>query len=226
MNKNGLVLFLAVISMGVMADNNFSGPYAGFSIGYVKSQDQNMEFDRGILSGWSTKSTPDGSLLGLTVGYNKLLDNNILIGIESDFEYRNANDTGVYEKLGVPNPDYFIKTDVHNAASVRIRAGYLFNKEQTLLYITGGYARAKIERTYFDTSTAPFSQSITKSQNGWTAGIGLEHFVMERLSVQAKYRFSDYGNKIFNPNKIYLARFQEKQLYDEKSISIGIVYHF
>lgn len=224
MNKKILVLLLSLFSTTAMAGGNFVGPYAGVSLGYVDGQDDGKEYDTGVFDDYTQSTDPSGGLLGIFAGYNWALDNNMLIGVEADYDFRNADDTEFQKDAGVTDTDYPVMTDLKAAASLRARLGYLFN-DKTMGYITAGYAAAKVKRTFNDI-TVPAAQSSTKWQDGWTAGIGVEHVVMDRMSLRAEYRYADYGDKTVSTDPLFGPDYTEEQNYDEQSIRVGISYQF
>ncbi len=226
MYKKSLALSLALISTGALADNQFSGSYVGLSLGYVYGQDSDKESWSGVPNGWTTNTSPNGALLGLAAGFNQVLENHILLGVEGDYEFRDAEDKTLFESNGVPDSRYPMTTELQSALSIRGRVGYLFNNDKTLAYFTGGFASVEIKRTYYDTAATTNSQSITKRQYGWTTGLGVEHFVTEKLSLQAEYRYADYEDVELNSNIVYGSGTTEKQQYDEQSLRVGMMYHF
>lgn len=225
MNKTILLVMLAAVSSGALADNNFAGPYLGASLGYVSGDDDAKEYNAGTFDGYTLGAGPSGGLLGVFAGYNWITNNNVLVGIEADYDLRSADDKEFDELLGVPDPQYTMETDLKAAASLRGRLGYLFNNNKTMAYVTAGYAAARIKRTYTDLAV-PLSQTSTRWQDGWTAGIGLEHAVMERMSLRAEYRHADYGDKTVATDVVYGPAYTEDHNYDEDTFRISIAYRF
>jgi len=99
-----------------------------------------------------------------------------------------------------------------NAVGLGLRAGFLAN-QNTLLYLTGGYAGTKAKSSYLYKTTesgiqndfsgygSPLNSSSTftnevsqsKWMNGYFIGAGLESKLSERVSLKLEYRFTDYG---------------------------------
>ena len=228
MNKYALLL-LAVIPVSVLAESNFDGPYVGVHLGYVEGHDKGKEvFQNGTPNGYTQKTSPDGILYGLFAGYNKVLENNILLGLEGEYEDRNADDKTFQKDTGVTDPESITKTTLKNAASIRAKLGYVFNDNRSLAYVTGGYAVAEIKRKFSNTDTITYpvgSESHTKWQDGWTAGLGLEHILGNNLSARAEYRYSDYGKQTVSVAQLYGNK--ERQKYEEEhAIRVGLIYHF
>lgn len=227
MNKYLYLILLAAVPINALAENNFAGPYLGVNLGYVDGTDKGKEvLPNGLPNGYTQKTSPDGFLLGLNAGFNKVFENNVLLGVEGDYETRNADDK-VFQKLnGVKEPHSVTKTSLENAASLRARLGYVFNDNRTMAYLTGGYATAQVKREFSNDGVTGTlgSESHTRWHEGWTAGFGVEHFVYANLSARAEYRYSDYNKKSIG---IALYSNNERQNYDEEhAIRVGINYHF
>jgi len=229
MKKSILIASLSfgfVLPQSVLAESKFDGFYAGVQAGYVDGKDNGKEYEDGVYEGYTQKTTPDSGLIGGFVGFNKVLENNMLVGIEADYEYRGGSDKSLQKDEGVPESDYPVKSTLKEAGSLRARLGYLFNEGKTLGYLTAGYATANVKRTFSDLST-PGSESHSKWHDGWTVGFGAEHLVCETISVKAEYRYSDYGRETISSAQVFGDGYEEKQKYqDEQSIRIGVVYHF
>jgi outer membrane immunogenic protein len=217
----GLVLSVPMIAG---AADRFQGPYAGVYLGYVDGQDDGTEYDGGVADDYTQETSPSGMAYGLLAGYNMRFGNGFVFGIEADYEGRSADDTSPQKYLGVSDSQYPVKTELKEAGSIRAKLGYVVNGGQTLVYGTAGYAAAKIERTFGDTSV-PDSSSDTSWQDGWTVGAGVEHFFGSRLSLRAEYRYADYGEENV-PAPVYGSTYEEHQEYDEHTFRIGVMYHF
>jgi outer membrane immunogenic protein len=228
MNKKSLAsaLALALLSLNVLADDGFSGAYAGVQFGYVDGRDKGTEYDNGSPDGWTQQTKPSGGLFGLAAGFNTFLNNNILVGIEADIEHRVASDTSDQVYGGVADPTYPVETETKAAFSLRPRVGYLFNGNQTLVFVTAGYASADIKRTFNSVGGTPPSQSSSEWKDGWTAGLGLEHVVAKTLTAKVEYRYADFGSTNADSSLVFGSGYMEKQKYTEQSIRLGLMYHF
>ncbi|TNE30948.1 MAG: AMIN domain-containing protein [Alphaproteobacteria bacterium] len=213
------------ISTAFSGDNDFLGPYIGFTVGYVRGKDKDNELLGGVASGWTTETDPNSALVSLVGGYNILQARNVVLGVEADFELRKGNDSAVYLFNGVPDPTYPVKASLRQAASLRARAGYLFNDRQSMAFVSGGIAAAKIDRTYIDTAL-PGALTLSEWQSGWVAGFGAEHRITPKISVVIEGRYADYGSKTLDTSSIWGAGYTEKQSYTEKSLRIGSVFRF
>ena len=218
MKKNILVVsVLAFFSNFALADGNkFDGPYAGIHIGYDTSYANGTEYD---VDGDSTGYTSSNYSLGSTVfggfvGFNKVLTNNVLIGMEADYEFQNADKTS-------SDRTKYTKNKAGDAASIRGKLGYVFNENRTLAYLTAGYAFKKLTNTYTEDDLTSTSSNWYK---GWTVGAGGEHFVYDNLALKAEFRYTDDDNQVDSVpiyESTYKVNFQPN-----KSVRLGVAYHF
>lgn len=223
-------LSLLLISNPIFAEQSFDGLYLGAYTGFVHSDDKGTEYDEFTSgkSGWTNNPKPEGFSYGLNVGYNKLFSNNVVIGIEADYEGRGNNqDKANHEQFGTSSPNYFVQTKISQAASLRARLGYSFDNK-LLVYITGGYARAKVKRDFIECcfdfpDYVGTVESYSKWQDGWTAGIGGDYMLTEAISANAEYRFTDFGREKMNVETFYAT---ESQHLTEQSLKLGVAYHF
>ena len=222
-----VLITLITSSASVFADEKFNGPYVGVQIGYADGKHHGEEFqDNGTLTGWKYKHTTNKILFGGLAGYNKTFSNNILIGVEADYDYRNASKKSIELVNGEPRVDYTTKSKINTSVSLRAKLGLIFNNK-TLAYITGGYAGADIKTTYNASDDAPFPGTSSNSQwhNGYILGFGAEHYINDKVSAKAEYRYADFGEK--DANVAIEQYYNYRQNYDkENSIRIGLNYHF
>lgn len=219
------------------AESNFDGFYAGLHAGYANGKDKGRQFKDGSPDedGTTQETSPKGSLFGGLAGYNKVFENNMLLGLEADYEHRGKSDSAFQKEFGVENPSYTATTKLNNTASIRARIGRVFNEGKTLGYLTAGYAAANIERTiaYADPASDKNdpnlldSESHSKWQNGWTAGFGAEHFIDEKFSVKLEYRYSDFSKTTVSSEQVFGPVYEQKQKYqNDQSVRVGVLYHF
>ena len=233
------VTFIIIFSLPViaLAEDKFSGPYGGMQLGYIDAKDKGKEYyDDGTPTYWDQKSSMHGGSLGLSAGFNKVFSNNFLLGVESDFEGRNVNGSTFQRDETGETTEYQIKTKISQAFSLRGRVGFLIN-ETTLAYLTGGYALGKAKRkiTYIDTDDDDgedgefgygTSESKSSWQPGWTAGLGVEKYFLERFSARLEYRYTDLGKENFSTGSVEDLIYTEKQKLTEDSFRFSLLYHF
>ena len=150
---------------------SWSGPYIGLQGG--------GSWLRGDLDGpgFNDREHFNGGILGGFVGYNYLLDNNVVLGAEGDLNY-NWNEKGIGGGVDAG-------TDL--SGSVRARVGYAL--DNALIYATAGWA---VTRGYAD---VPGAGKDHATFNGYTVGAGVDYAFTQKVFGRAEYRFSDYGEK-------------------------------
>ncbi len=130
----------------------------------------------------------NGGLVGGDFGYNVQLWGNFVVGGEGDIAWShlsgntNLGDSGFYH------------TDIGWIGSVTAKIGYSFNR--VLVFADGGGAFAGINHSNADFSGDLGSQATYDTVNpGWTVGGGLEYAFTDHITVNANYRYYDFGTK-------------------------------
>jgi outer membrane immunogenic protein len=162
----------------------WSGIYFGAQGGYGWGS-TSQTFEGGVAP--SGNSNPQGWLGGGYLGFNWQI-NNIVLGLEGDFEAADLN--GSFRNTsGVTSAG---SADMNWDASIRGRLGMAFDR--SLLYATGGVAFAE-----YDLKGGPdFGSPIpccgfTDTLTGWTVGAGFEQAWTKHLTTRIEYRYTDYG---------------------------------
>lgn len=143
--------------------SSWSGPYVGLTGGYA----------------WSRGSTAAGAFSnngwvgGPYVGYNLQTNSNLVLGVEGDFLF-NGKSGSDGAGTTVSNPWN---------GTFRGRVGYAFDR--FMVYGTAGAAVGRLN------ATGGINESATKV--GWTAGVGVEAKVSEKVTARVEYRHTDLG---------------------------------
>src|SRR6516225_6658816 len=134
---------------------------------------------------------------GLQVGYDTMLANRFVIGVETDASFPSfPNLTGIsiggtstFSSLTI-GPESYSETMLSFGA-VRGRIGYA--PGNWLFYATGGvtwtYDRLTLTQLASGTTESPFLWRL-----GWVAGIGVEVSVAPHWTANLEYLFTDYSN--------------------------------
>jgi len=163
----------------------------------------------------------DGFMGGIFGGYNWQLIDNWLVGVEGEWNYVNADDTGVVlDGLG---QDTGWKTYVEQDwdASLRLRVGRVMG--DYLPYVTGGVAWGHFEVKTYDGNNPGDSGSMSMTLTGWTLGAGVEMRLSENLHARLQYRYTDYGD---DTKTIYPPDLTAKLDYNAHMVTLGISYRF
>lgn len=132
--------------------------------------------------------TSNGFTGGLQLGYNYQFVNNVVLGVEADFNWADINTSGVL--VGGPLGGGVIDQKVDYFGTIRARLGYAVDR--FLPYITGGVAYANTKYT------DPFGLSDSNLKWGWTAGAGIEYAITNNWTVKAEYLYLGFDNSSTN----------------------------
>ncbi|HQU67538.1 MAG TPA: porin family protein [Albidovulum sp.] len=131
-----------------------------------------------------------GGYIGAQIGnadgdYGALGDNNVSYGVRGGYDWDFGNwvvGAGLdWDKTDV---DLGGGTSIDSIARLKFRGGYDFGR--TLVYATAGGARAEADIA-----------GVSRSDNGWFAGLGAEYAINDQWSVNGevlKNQFDDFDN--------------------------------
>jgi len=149
---------------------SWSGFYVGINGGYGFGT---SDWDHPAVS-----PDPKGGMAGGTVGYN-FQTGTWVWGIEGDLDW-----SGMKGDATCPGGTCTTKNDWLGTA--RARLGYA-GWNNWLPYITAGGAFGDIK------AENPAGATASKTQIGWTAGLGLEYAFRSNWSVKVEYLYADLG---------------------------------
>jgi outer membrane immunogenic protein len=134
---------------------------------------------------------------GLEAGYNYVMSNGLLLGIETDINIFDINrgKTGTVQSPALVT--YTVNQSVNTDFlwTLRPRIGYAMDK--FLIFASGGLAltEAHYDASFYDSSsganTANFTHSHTRT--GWTLGGGAAYAITPKISVKGEYLYQDFG---------------------------------
>ena len=117
-----------------------------------------------------------GALAGGQIGGNYQFANNVVVGIEADYQWADIDGSGS-TAAGVIRT-----TQVERFGTVRGRLGFAWDR--WLGYVTGGYAFGA--RTNETVGPAAFAAS-SGTLDGWAAGVGAEYAFAPNWSAKLEY---------------------------------------
>ena len=205
--------------------DSWSGFYVGLQAGGVWGDADINEATNGNPTGYTNDLSPDGFAGGLYVGYNWLLSDNWLVGIEGDWNYLSGDNTGDFNFYnGSPSSGWAQSVENNWDASLRLRVGKVVDR--FMPYITGGIAWANVQdRLDNDTSTPQYHYSEDTTLRGWTMGAGIEYEINTNLKTRLQYRYSDYGDdtvRFYNGSSYA----DSKVSYKSHIVQVGFSYRF
>ncbi|MEO1283125.1 MAG: outer membrane beta-barrel protein [Pseudomonadota bacterium] len=163
----------------------WQGTYWGASLGYGWGESEHY-YDRGNNHG-SAENDLEGGLASLTLGYNYLAAQGLLVGIEGDIGIMDlsADDKVIFD-------GHVWKSEFGSFwGTVRGRAGFLWGN--TLFYGTGGWAFMEVNEVGIGDADG---QTATNEdiRSGWVAGGGIEHAFSPGMTTKIEYLHMDFGS--------------------------------
>lgn len=122
----------------------------------------------------------DGGSLGAFAGFNKQFSNNVVLGIEGDFDH-NWNEQDLTTLLGT------FTGQADWQGSIRGRLGYSFGR--AMVYASAGWAAAHVDAELVGLA------STSATYNGYTVGAGVDYAVTDQIFGRIDYRYTDFGSK-------------------------------
>lgn len=166
---------------------NWTGWYAGADVGGLVSSG-----DLYILGQFfHATSDPQGATFGGHIGYRRQFASNFVLGFEADIWGSNAKGSATFVNSAVNTG----LLNIHTGGSLRGTAGYAF--ANSLLYATAGATLADVSFCTTATDTCAVGSEGSGTRHGWTAGLGIAHFISPRVIARVEYLYADYGSKTF-----------------------------
>lgn len=193
---------------------SWGGAYIGAQAGYTFGRNK---LSITSLGDFSTNN--NGFSGGGYAGYNWLLTNSYLLGIDGDVNFSNINKDNQIFGRNNASVNWNAKTQFEGA--VRARVGYAYDR--WLPYLAGGVAFARVKDTFSLNDARNNIETIDIATNrvGFTVGAGLDYAVTDNLVLRYEYRYSDYGTKKedIEDNKI-------ERKYSSNNLRLGLAYKF
>jgi outer membrane immunogenic protein len=186
----------------------------------------------GVIQQFTPWFDVSGGEAGIEYGCNQQFGNNWVFGIEGDISWTNKKgssfETG---PLGVANGFTTISDQTKEKwiSTSRARIGWAWDR--AWLYVTGGFAAAKVDSTVtipvpgFPVSNGVFTDSHTLY--GWTAGAGVEYAFLNNWSLKAEYLYVRFENQAYLFNGTPLQGLQRGGLnLDNHLVRVGLNWRF
>ncbi len=151
---------------------SWTGAYGGATAGYGFAGTSKDEAS-------DNRIDTDGFVAHGFLGYNQEVGSGMVAGVEGDLGYS-----------GVKGEDAGAKVRSGADGSLRARLGYTVTPE-ALLYVTGGGAAKTM-------SVEEGGEKDKQTQLGYTAGVGADVKLTDKVFARAEYRYSDYGSDSFS----------------------------
>jgi outer membrane immunogenic protein len=128
------------------------------------------------------------------VGCDYQVSPNIVIGAFADYDF-----SGMKGNVAI-GEDFFGREKLKSSWAVGGRLGWLpFQQQQLMVFVSGGYTRAKFGAVNFNDENGVATPVSLASQtySGWFIGSGYEYAFgwFPGLTWKTEYRFADYGKE-------------------------------
>ena len=189
---------------------SWTGFYVGVNGGFGTSDVRGNAF----LGGGSAFGSPNGGLVGGTVGYNYQIGQFVL-GAEASLDWADLSKSRTFADGSTDN----LKVD--SLGNVLARAGWAWDR--TLFYVAGGYAGGDVHAGAFNDTVTGLSYSGNSAwQSGYAVGGGIEYAITNNISVKGEYLFSQLDGKTYyagSPDAV-------KAGLDINTFKLGVNYKF
>ncbi len=162
----------------------WNGVYWGLAGGYGFGQSDH-NYDRNDNHGLASQDV-DGGLANVTLGYNTLVSQNFLLGLEADFGVMDlsADDKVIFD-------GHVWKTQFGPFwGTLRARAGVVWGP--ALLYATGGLAFMMVDEVGYGDADGQTAEN-QDVRSGWTLGGGIEFAFAPGMTTKLEYLHMDFG---------------------------------
>ncbi|HSI42491.1 MAG TPA: outer membrane protein [Xanthobacteraceae bacterium] len=186
---------------------SWTGFYIGANVGYGWAETDNWNYGYYDSYNGGGKVKPDGWFGGGQIGYNYQFTNNVVVGLEADFEFADMKDTRGYNGFWDLNDWYDagkVTTEIESFGTIRARLGYAYDR--FLPYVTGGLAWGNVKVSdrwteydgVNDLVGETFGYSADDTLWGWTIGAGIEYAITDNWTTKIEYLYADLGSIDFN----------------------------
>ncbi len=214
----------------LMASSPWEGFYLGGHLGYAWGKSDWSAL--GASGSMSLARTIDtfaeaGSFFeGIQGGYNYMLPNRIVIGVEADTSFPafpNLSGFGIGGQTALTPPAFgteFYTDNVLAFGTVRGRIGYA--PGNWLLYATGGFAwsRDQLGLTQLASGAVGYPQAW---RFGWAAGAGVETPIAPHWTARLEYLFTGFGSASTDFPTIWQQINSNLTMHEVRA---GLIYHF
>jgi len=188
----------------VYAQSTFDGRYWGLTLGYGNGDMAHISTTGGV-------ENTNGAVVGGLIGWNGS-KGRIVYGVEGDLTLGRLD-----ASQPCNNPSWTCKTEISALATLRGRVGV--ESGQSLLYLTGGVAAARMEFSTTNSGGTVFPD--TNTATGWVAGLGIEgKWRSSPWNYRVEYMHMDFGKETYQTDVDYISEF------DSDIIRIGLSKQF
>lgn len=194
----------------------WTGCYAGANVGF--GHQKNSAFDL-TLNLDAASDSKTGFIGGGQIGCDHQFANAWVVGLQGMFDFGSIDGKHIY-----PGFTDNVGSKTKSLTTLTGRLGYAA-MPQTLVYLKGGMAWAKMDYSDVDT-LGTYSAFESATRRGWTLGGGVEYALPRNWSVFAEYNFARFNDKEYalnyNTGGFTLYRFN----HSLQTFLVGVNYRF
>jgi outer membrane immunogenic protein len=170
----------------------YAGVHGGFGSGTPQTCVVSNTFGSSYTCGqWTGEPGVDGGYFGGQIGYNWMLQNNLLLGVEGDASWSGISGSGT--ETFSPGVSAVGNYSIDWLATLRGRLGYVMG--DWMPYVTAGAAFAGANRS---TNAIGGPASASATHTGWTVGVGAEWAFQPTWTFKAEYKYIDLGTENYS----------------------------
>jgi len=170
------------VSTAAFASSGWEGPYAGLNVGV--GFDNGAVTDKDCFSCDSSKFNELIGQVGVTAGYNHLVNTNTLVGLEAEANYGSQDKDGFLALDDGAGAQQRYNSKIDWSFALLARAGVV--NGDSLFFVEGGPAIANLEAKSVSLNGAN-SWDASEWTPGMKAGLGTEWMMGNGLSARAQY---------------------------------------
>ena len=167
---------------------NWTGVYVGGNAGYAWTDSSFTHLQGGDATGERFSNRPNGALGGAQIGARYQIQNNLVVGAEFAYSFRNAKDQKRTDLDGFSRNRI---SEVGNIWSISGNLGYSF--DGYLAYVKAGYANTALR---YSNNAIDDNRVLGRSKTnvgGYVVGGGLEYAITKNISLAAEYNYYNFS---------------------------------
>lgn len=186
MNKLFLAASAAMaLAAPAMAQTSDSSPFTGPRVELHGGWDwirARTHTNDGVTDARYTDHNNDG-FVGGQIGYDYAIRPTTIVGVFGSYDLSNNKECG---SAGTVTSCFKVNRNIEAGA----RVGEVFGGNN-LVYVKGAYVNGRFGTNSSDSATNTYLSDHEK-QDGWRAGVGIEHALSKHAYVKAEYNYSRY----------------------------------
>lgn len=167
---------------------NWGGFYLGGNAGFAWTDSSFTHLETSPSTSETFSNSPNGFVGGAQIGARFQLQNNLYLGVEAAFSFRNADDQTRTDLASTPRHRL---SEVGNIWSVSGNVGYAFGRY--LAYAKAGYASTQLHYENILISSGAILGQSTKQVGGFVLGAGLEYSFTNNISLGLEYNYYNFS---------------------------------